>query len=419
MKVKLSDAVARTGALPAGKQELTLWDTDLVGFGLRMKRTAKGVSKRWSIQYRNALRKTTWFIIADVAEMGATEARKTAAKKLAGVRLGTYPEAEKNRRRREAEEKRDRNAETFGVVSKLYLDRKQQDLRERSFLEVKRHIEKHWAPFAPLPIHEITRRRVAIRMAEISAKNGPIAANRAKASLSAFFSWAIGEGMVEGNPVIGVNEAIAERPRDRVLTNAELAAIWTACRAEDYGHIVQLLTLLGQRREEVGGMLWSELDLEAGLWTMAGDRTKNDRRHVVPLTPEALDILHKVAGRPGRDGAEDHVFGNRGGFAGWSKAKLALDARITEVTGKPIAAWRLHDLRRTMKTRMADDLDVLNEISEALLNHAKKGMENVYNTAQYVRQKRSALEKWADYLKSITDGASRKVIPMRPKEVPA
>ena len=103
MKVKLSDAVARTGALD-GKQELTLWDTDLTGFGLRMKRTAKGVSKRWSIQYRNALRKTTWFIIADVNEMGAAEARKIAAKTLAGIRLGTYPEAEKKKRRREAEQ---------------------------------------------------------------------------------------------------------------------------------------------------------------------------------------------------------------------------------------------------------------------------------------------------------------------------
>jgi integrase len=408
---KLSDTVARTGVLPAGKSDHILWDSALVGFGLRIRKVAKGVRKLWIVQYRDATRQSRRFIIGSVDEMGAAKARDTAADKLAGVRLGIYPHAEREHRRRAAEHERDRNAETFSVVAQLYLANQEKALRERSLLEVKRHIEKHWEPFAKKPIHEINRRIIAVRVTEISTANGPVAANRARATLSAFFSWAMGEGIVENNPVIGTNKAIDEDPRDRVLTDAELAAIWTACRDDDYGRIVRTLMLTGQRREEVGGVLWDELDLEKGLWTMQGARTKNSKRHVVPLAPEVLGILEKINRRPG-----PHVFG-RNGYSGWSKSKSLLDQRIRE--NGPIASWRLHDLRRTMKTVMADKLDVRTEVSEAILNHSKVGMEAVYNGAEYLRQKRKALEMWADYLNPIINGDARKVIPLRPKEVPA
>jgi integrase len=422
---KLTDTVARTGVLPPGKQDVIVWDSALVGFGLRIRKVAKGVRKLWIVQYRDATRASRRFIIGSVDEMGAAKARDIAADKLAGVRLGIYPHAGRERQRKEAEQQRDRNAETFGVVAKLYLANRQKALRERSFLEVRRHIEKLWEPFAKKSIHEINRRMVALRIAEISegirqadgaVMGGPVAANRARATLSAMFSWAMREGIVDQNPVAATNKAIDEDPCDRVLTDAELAAIWTACRDDDYGRIVRILMLTGQRREEVGGMLWSELDLKGGLWTMQGSRTKNGKRHGVPLTPEVVGILEKVARRGRPEGTPDHVFG-RNGYSGWSKSKSLLDQRIRE--SGPIAPWRLHDLRRTMKTIMADKLDVRTEVSEAILNHAKVGMEAVYNGAQYLTQKRRALETWADYLNPIINGDARKVVPMRPKEVPA
>jgi integrase len=413
--MKLTDSVARTEKL-SGKQDVILWDGALVGFGLRIRKVAKGIRKQWIVQYRDAARESRRFIIGTVEELSAAKARDIAADKLAGVRLGIYPHATREQQRKEAEHQRDRDAETFGVVSALYLANREKALRERSFLEVKRHIEKHWEPFAKKPIHEINRRAIAIRLTEISAVNGPVAANRARATLSAFFSWAMGEGIVEHNPVAGTNKAIDEDPRDRVLTDAELGAIWAACRDDEYGRIVKLLMLTGQRREEVGGMLWDELGIESGLWTMQGARTKNGKRHILPLVPEAIQILGTIKRRPRRESFLDRVFGTgEGGFGGWSKAKINLDARIVEARGRPIADWRLHDLRRTVKTIMADKLDVRTEVSEAILNHAKQGMEAVYNGAQYLTQKRRALEMWADYLRPIIEGADRKVVPLRPK----
>jgi integrase len=413
---KLSDTIARTAALPAGKTDLIIWDSVLVGFGLRVRKVAKGISKQWCVQYRDSLRDTRRFIIGSVSEMGAVKARDIAADQLANIRLGKFPHVEREQHRKEAERERDRAIETFGAVSALYLDRQQRALRERSFAEVKRHIEKHWGPFHRTSVHDINRRMIALRLTEIATASGPVASNRARATLSGLFSWMVREGICEHNVVIGTSKAIDEVPRDRVLTDAELRAIWLASDDYSFGRIVMILMLTGQRREEVGGMLWDELNFEERTWTLSASRVKSGRKHVLPLTSEVIGILEKVPRRGRREGAEDHVFGagGKGGFSGWALAKLALDARITEATGKPIAGWTLHDLRRTMRTVLSDKLDVRTEIAEALLNHSKKGLERVYNTSQYLAQKRAALELWADYLRPVINGSDRKVVQMIP-----
>jgi integrase len=147
----------------------------------------------------------------------------------------------------------------------------------------------------------------------------------------------MGEGLVENNPVIGTNKATEEVSRDHVLRDTELAAIWKACRDDDYGRIVQLLILTGQRREEVGAMQWDEVDQARGLWTIPKGRTKNGLPHDVPLSDAALEILRRAPHRGGRA----LVFGDgAGGFQGWSKAKAALDKRVDETGVKvhPLAA---------------------------------------------------------------------------------
>ena len=410
---KLSDTIARTGALPAGKQDHIIWDDKLAGFGLRIRQVAKGTSRLFIVQYRDSLQQTRRFIIGSVNEMGVAKARDIAADMLAGVRLGTFPHAERERQRKAAEHERDRANETFHAISGTYLQRQQQALRERSFLEVKRHVERHWAPFHRASVHEINRRMVALRLAEIAAESGGVTANRARATLSAFYGWMTREGIVENNIVPNTNKAIDETPRDRTLDDAELTAIWSALGDNAFGTIIKILMLTGQRRQEVGGMLWRELDLEAGLWTMDGTRIKNARKHVVPLVPEVVAIIENVPRRAHPNGAEDRVFGGgKYGFNTWNQGKRALDVGILAATGKPIAAWTLHDLRRTMKTVMSDRLDVRSEVSESLLNHVKQGLEATYNTAQYLRQKRAALELWTDYLRPMIDGSDRKIVLM-------
>ena len=166
-------------------------------------------------------------------------------------------------------------------------------------------------------LQNLERRHVAAELGRIATDSGLYGANRSRAALSTLFAWAIGEGLTDANPVVGTNKATEEVARDRVLTNGELSLIWRRAGEGDYGATVRLLILTGQRREEVGGMLWSEIDLKAAMWRIGGDRTKNARPHEVPLSQPALDILGARARIDGRA----LLFGARGPFSGWSQSE--------------------------------------------------------------------------------------------------
>jgi integrase len=166
-----------------------------------------------------------------------------------------------------------------------------------------------------------------------------------------------------------------------VLTDAELAAIWRACLEDDYGRCIRLLILLGARRQEVGGIAWSELDLEGPQrsWTLPKIRSKNGRAHTLPLMPMAVSILKAVP----RMASRDTLFGTKGkGFVSWSRGKQALDQRAG------VANWKTHDLRRSAATRMAD-IGIAPHIIEQILNHQsghKGGIAGIYNHSRYERE---------------------------------
>src|SRR5262249_51171205 len=148
--------------------------------------------------------------------------------------------------------------------------------------------------------------------------------------------------------------------RDKVLTDAELAAIWNALPADsEYGRIIRLLVLLGARRSEVGGIAHSEIDLDSAVWTKPAARTKNKREHKLPLPSPVLDLLRAVQKLVRRD----QLFGlGAKGFTGLSRVKAALDA-ASGVTGA-----RLHDIRRTVSTRL-HDLGTPPHVVEEVLGH--------------------------------------------------
>jgi integrase len=194
--------------------------------------------------------------------------------------------------------------------------------------------------------------------------------------------------------------------RDRVLKDAELAAIWNACEDDDFGKIVRLLILTACRREEIGGLRWSEVVRDGGMMTLPKERVKNNREHVLPITPLALEIIKSVPERTGRP----HLFGARsraGGFTTWYKAKHALDSRL----GK-IADWNLHDIRRSVATWMAEN-NIEPHVIEAVLNHVsghKSGVAGIYNRAKYAPQIRSALSRWDDHIRVLVQGRKRKIV---------
>jgi len=241
-----------------------------------------------------------------------------------------------------------------------------------------------------------------------------VTANRLRASLSKFFAWGIGEGLIDSNPVSGTNRN-EEMTRDRVLSPQELRAIWLALPDNDYGSVVKLLMLTGQRASEIADLRWPELIGDE--IRLPGDRTKNHRAHTVPLTKTAQKILAVVPQRTKPNGTpRELVFGSgEGGFSGWSKAKDQLDQRIAEMTGESIVPFRIHDLRRSFATHAAE-IGIQPHVIEAVLNHisgSKAGVAGIYNRALYEPEKRAAMDRWADQLLAWVEGRETNVTPLR------
>jgi integrase len=358
-----------------------LWDTGLNGFGAR--RQLKHV--HYLLRYQLSGRQR-FISIGRHGSPWTPDSARTEARRLLGlVASKTDPASE-----------RVRPAETLGAEVERYLERRRSSLKPRSFEEIERHLTVHAKPLHRLRLAEIDRRTIALRLAEIEQESGPVARNRVRSSLSAFFAFAIREGLLEINPVAGTGKADEGQGRDRTLTDFELGTVLNALGQDQFSDIVRLLVLTGQRREEIGGLRWSEVDLDRGLIVLGPERTKNKRPHELPISTQVRAILERQPRRGGRD----LVFGVRaGGFSGWSDAKAALDANING----SVKPWHLHDLRRSCATGMAE-LGTLPHVIEATLNHVsghKSSVAGIYNRARYADEMRSALQRWADHVDAI------------------
>ena len=219
------------------------------------------------------------------------EARTLAKQKLGEVASGIDPFAEEKKARETA-----RAHETFEKKIEQYLRRRREAMKPRAFRELERHFNDHAKPLHRLRLNEIRKVTVAEVLGGIEENRGPVARNRFRSNLSAFFAWAINEGLIETNPVEGTSKVVENGPRERVLTQGELAEVWTSLGTDDFSNIVRLLILTGQRREEIGGLRWSEVDFDRGLIVFPPERTKNKRLHELPLSSQARAMLERIAG---------------------------------------------------------------------------------------------------------------------------
>lgn len=202
----------------------------------------------------------------------------------------------------------------------------------------------------------------------------------------------------------GLTKPHPEPKRDRVLADFEVRLLLRAI-AEitlQFEALVLLLLLTGQRLREVAGMRWEEIDLQKREWIIPASRTKNKRKHLVPLSRQVMKIL--LALNPDRTATGlPFTTNGRMPISGFSKSKMALDAAITRLTRRAIEHWVIHDLRRTLATGCAE-LRVPIEHSEAVLNHVsgtKGGVAGVYHPHAYAAEKRVAVQRWADRVERI------------------
>jgi integrase len=252
----------------------------------------------------------------------------------------------------------------------------------------------------------VTRGEITRLIDEIGS---PGAGRSAHAQLSAFYKWAMPRlDKLPANPARDAGRPPAAQSRDRVLTEAELRALWKATDTEPFPWraAVKLLILTGTRRDEVFGADRAEFDEEAELWTIPSERAKNGNEHLVPLSKAALEVFRTIP----QIGNATKLFpaqrGGTGHASGYSKLMQRLRKAVEEEIGSPVPLWRLHDIRRTVATGM-QRLGIRLEVTEALLNHvsgSRGGLVGVYQRHKFAEEKRFALDAWATDVERIVTG---------------
>ena len=355
--------------------------------------------------------------LGDADKMGLAAARKKAREWLDQIQQGRDPR--ESARQEQLAAQRSRRT-TFAVVAEAWLEEAVQG--QRKAREVAADVRREFIPrWGNRPVTEVTSLDVRNAIMEVK-RRAPAQARNVLGYAKRLFGWAVAQH------AYGLEESPAERLRakdllgkkvlrQRVLTDAELRALWRATDKLAYplGPLFKMLALTGQRKSEVAEARWREFDFARRLWTIPAERMKGGAAHVVPLTDDVIALLETLP----RFKKGDHLFSTTYGAKpvnGFSKAKGRLDAAMTEQLGGPADSFVIHDIRRTMRTGLSA-LPIPDNVRELVIAHARPDLHKVYDQFAYVEEKCHALELWAARLRDIVSPPPANVVSMRKGKV--
>lgn len=423
---------------PKGKR-YDLADAVVPGLGVRV--TDKGQKTFVFVARYPGSKNPTRRALGEYGALTLEQARSKARGWIEMIQRGVDP-AQHEERERLAEERRRQN--TFGAVAEDFISEKLPAERSGKFVE--REIRQNFMPkWAARPITEITDDEI-VALIKAKARKAPSQARNLLATIKRLLQWGIDQRAygLKTSPAAGLKPAALCGeiiPRERVLTDDELFALWRAVSRMRYPHgpAYQLLLLTGLRLNEVAEAPWTEFDpavlrllrhrtsgernqwqrLNATdrVWVIAAKRMKaknsRARPHSVPLIDEILTVLD---GLPQFDKGAflfSTTFGEKPAWLG-DKIKKTLDARmlrtlraLAKLRGDDentieLVPWRNHDIRRTVRTHLSR-LKISEEAREAVLAHVRPGIKGVYDRHEYFDEKREALKLWAARLASIVE----------------
>lgn len=404
MRVLLSDRFVSGAKAQGGAAQTDFFDEQVPGLLLRVSKTG---TRTWSLFYS-----------------------RPGSSRRARLKLGSYPGTSLARARALAveahgllDEGRD-PALIFGAqaAAGMTVDALKASYVQNHIVPRKLRTADAWARrysknvqpiIGSMRLADLHRREVGRVLDPILKRGKSVEAARVFEDLRAMFRWAVARGDLEHNPVEAMRSPGKAQVRERVLSDEEIKKLWNGLpkalpRSKAVQGIIRLCLLTGQRVGEVSGMRASELDLQRALWTIPGVRTKNKHQHAVPLSNLALELIGDVE-------EVNFLFPNEAGDAPLPAHAVA--KTITKAQERfGLAHWTAHDLRRTAVSKMAE-LGVAPIVLGHIINHrsvTKAGVTlNVYSHYNFERERREALELWADRLQAIITGSGAKLLQMR------
>src|SRR5215213_2227959 len=394
-KVKLTKRAV--DALEPTDKDQVFFDAELPGFGVKVTPSGRKV---FLVQYRyppgrqgNNRRYT---IGAHGEGLTPEQARRIAVEVKGQLAAGKDPVAEREAiglaALRAAADKRRKGANSVEAIATAFIERHAKPSL-RSWRDYEQMLQHHVLPtWGSRPITEIRRSDVTALLDAIEHKRSAALADHVLRIIRKMFNWHAARDERFHSPLVRgmTRTSLTARARDRILSDAEIAALWRTLERTPYpfGPFIKLLLLTAQRRDEVAHMRWTEID--GDLWTMPKERYKTGKANAVPLTPAVWEILATIP----RTGEYVFTTTGRTPISGFSKAKAAID-RLSGVT-----RWRLHDLRRTARSLMSR-AGVSSDIAERVLGHVIPGVAGVYDRHNYTAEKRDALQRLSEGITEI------------------
>jgi len=404
MKAKLTDRFIRTRKPPTSGR-LIVTDTVAPGLSLRINPPSTknpDALRYWLLRYRPRHQAQLSIVLGPYPALSLAEARRRAGDITNAAKRGVDLVAEE-KRQVAGQRKAEARARTMREIGNDYLAHIEGRLK--SYRNIESRFRNHIFPaIGDRLIGEVRQADVVELLDKLHHDEGLYhTTNRVRESLICLFGYAFERQLVETNPAASTKRRKVERPRERVLSRNELKLLWQSVDGipNPGRSYVRILMLTGCRREEARAMRWDELDLDRCLWSLPSQRTKAARPHEIPLSKAAVEIISSMP--------------RTGPYVFTIDAKRPMTvhqikARLDRESG--IENWRLHDLRRTLRSGLAE-LGVSYEIAERVIGHSMPQLERTYNVFTYREEKRAALERWALHLASIVtrDRATTNVVP--------
>ncbi|OYQ87209.1 integrase [Wohlfahrtiimonas chitiniclastica] len=348
--------------------------------------------KVWRLDYKDINGKRKSYTIGDLNEVSLTEARKI---------------------REELKDKLDHGKtiqlsaqNTFESVFRDWWVRWSQTVSKRHADRALVCMENDVFPvIGAMPINKIEPQHIVLSLQEIEKRNALEQLHKTKSTIKMAFDFAVARGLCKYNPAAMVS-AKAFKPHEaknyRSLDKQNIYQLFEMFENERFNLSVRLCTefILRNmtRASESAKAEWKEYDEERQLLIIPAERMKMGREHIIPLSTQSIEILNKIREL---SGGTQYIFPSQN-FA----SHLSQDYPLMALKRQKIDTT-IHGLRHLSSTIMNETGLFRPDVIEACLAHKDSNtVRSTYNKAQYIEERREALQWWSDFIDQCKDRGS-------------